>query len=420
MESAVNVAELRALAKAAVEAADWAYYEGGSEEEATLRRNEEAYREVRLWPRCLVDVSDVRLGVELFGRKLPLPFGLAPVAMQRLAHDDGEAGAARACAAQGVLYCAAQQATTSLEDIAKAAGLGPPRWFQLYVLRDRDVTRSLVERAERAGCEVLAVTVDSPVLGRREQDQRNRFVLRKGLTMANFKANSAPASPPPKDAQATVATRIGNRDAGLDWEALRALRTMTKLPIVLKGVLRYDDASRAADEGYGVWVSNHGGRQLDQAPGTLEALPEVVAGVKGRVPVLFDGGLRRGTDMLKALALGADFCFVGRPLVWALGAGGEAGVTRLLAMLETELRTSMALLGCADVRQLSRDLVQMPWERPHRLPLPLQQPQRGLTQPKGRGSPDPGLGWCRRRPFRTLINNNVARKQDMWEQKDCH
>jgi len=369
MESVVNVMELRTVAEATVESADWAYYQGGSEDETTLRRNEAAFREIRLWPRCLVDVTEVRLHVELYGRRLPLPFGLAPVAMQCLAHNEGERAASRACAARGALYCVAQQSTTSLESVAAAAGVGPPRWFQLYVLRDRGTTKALVERAERCGCEVLAVTVDSPVLGRREQDQRNRFVLRKGLSLANFDAASSqgPSAPaPPSDAQAAVSKRIGNRDAGLTWEALRELRSMTRLPIVLKGVLRYDDARRAAEEGYGVWVSNHGGRQLDYAPGTLEALPEVVAGAAGRVPVLFDGGIRRGTDMLKAFALGADFVFVGRPLVWALGAGGEEGVARLLAMLEVELKTSMALAGCPDVRSATRDLVQLPGERPPR------------------------------------------------------
>lgn len=387
MGSAVNVMELRAVAEASVEPGDWAYYEGGAEDEATLRRNEAAYREVRLWPRCLVDVSAVDLGVELYGRRLPLPFGLAPVAMQCLAHAEGERAAARACAARGALYCVAQQATTSLEGVAAAAGVGPPRWFQLYVLRDRGVTRSLVERAERCGCEALAVTVDSPVLGRREQDQRNRFVLRTGLSLANFDAASSQASSTSgvaaspstaPDAQAVVAKRIGNRDSGLTWEALRELRSMTRLPIVLKGVLRYDDARRAAEEGYGIWVSNHGGRQLDYAPGTLEALPEVVAGAAGRVPVVFDGGIRRGTDMLKAFALGASFVFVGRPLVWALGAGGEEGVARLLAMLEVELKNSMALAGCPDLRSATRDLVQLPGERPPRPGNPMVAPSPRL------------------------------------------
>lgn len=237
---------------------------------------------------------------------------------------------------------------------------------------------------QEGACIRNAVT---PVLGRREQDQRNRFVLRTGLSLANFDAASSQASSTSgvaaspstaPDAQAVVAKRIGNRDSGLTWEALRELRSMTRLPIVLKGVLRYDDARRAAEEGYGIWVSNHGGRQLDYAPGTLEALPEVVAGAAGRVPVVFDGGIRRGTDMLKAFALGASFVFVGRPLVWALGAGGEEGVARLLAMLEVELKNSMALAGCPDLRSATRDLVQLPGERPPRPGNPMVAPSPRL------------------------------------------
>lgn len=269
----------------------------------------------------------------------------------------------------------AQQATTKLEETAQAADAaahGGPRWFQAYVFRDRSQTAALAARAVRCGCDALVVTVDSPVLGRRERDQRNRFALRKGLELSNVSSSAAAAKGSAGGgAQAALAKRIGGRDPDLVWESIPELARLTGLPVVLKGVVTYDDAARAAQtEGVAaVWVSNHAGRQLDVAPGTLEALPEVVAGVGGRLPVLFDGGVRRGTDVLKALALGAAFVFVGRPVVYALAAGGEAGVDKMLAMLETELTTSMALVGAASVAELGRHHVQLPGEAPPRLPV---------------------------------------------------
>ena len=374
--AAVNAADLRAAALAWLERGDADYFEGGAEDEVALARNAESLKAARLWPRVLVGREGGRsAAVALLGRRYQSPVGVAPVAMQRLAHEGGECAAAAACASRGALYVLAQQSTTRVEDVAAAADaikLGAPRWMQVYVDVDREVTLALAARARACGCEALVVTVDSPVLGRRERDQRNRFALRKGLELANNPKtyNAAAAKTGGGDAQAALAKRIGGRDGNLTWDAIPAIAERAGVPVILKGVMSHADACRAAATPgvAAVWVSNHGGRQLDVCPGTFEALPEVVDGVRGRIPVLFDGGVRRGSDVLKALALGAAFVFVGRPLIWALGAGGREGVERLLALLESELLTSMALAGAPTVAHVGRHLVQLPGEAPPRGP----------------------------------------------------
>ena len=329
----------------------------------------------------MVDVSDVdtTTHVPALGlRNLAAPLLIAPVAMQRAAHPDGECAAARACAAHSIPYCASQQSTTAIEEIGRAGG-DAPRMFQLYVLSDREATTKLIRRAESAGATALCITVDAPVLGRRERDVRNRFELKAGLKLANVDAkknqnqNQNQTGPDKsavdaKRAQSAIARRIGGRDASLTWDHLAWLRSVTHLPLVLKGIVTHADAKRAAKEGVdGVWVSNHGGRQLDGSPATLDALPEVVAGVDGACVVIFDGGVRRGTDALKALALGADLVAVGRPVAWGLACGGERGVGKAVELLTEELRTAMTLAGCGNVRSTrNRELVQVVGERPPR------------------------------------------------------
>jgi 4-hydroxymandelate oxidase len=225
------------------------------------------------------------------------------------------------------------------------------------VHKDRELTRSLVERAEASGYRALVLTVDAPLLGRRLRDEHNRFTLPEGLTMANLVASLPPATA--SEAQSMLNRYVASRhDASLTWKDLDWLRSWTKLPIVLKGIVRPDDAARAVDAGLaGVVVSNHGARQLDGAPATIDALPGVVAAVAGRVPVLMDGGVRWGTDVLKALALGANAVLVGRPVLWGLAVGGAEGVARVLEVLKSELSTAMALAGCARIADVTRDLM---------------------------------------------------------------
>ena len=332
----------------------------------------------------MVDVSDVNMTthVPALGlRNLAAPILIAPVAMQRAAHPDGECAAARACAAHSVPYCASQQSTTAIEEIGRAGGDGP-KMFQLYVLSDRDATAKLIRRAETMGATAMCITVDAPVLGRRERDVRNRFKLKDGLKLVNVENNQnaknaknadnqTKSAVDAKRARSAIARRIGGRDASLSWDHLTWLRTVTKLPIVLKGICTYADAKLATQAGVAaVWVSNHGGRQLDGSAATLDALPEVVAGVAGKCPGIFDGGVRRGSDVLKALALGADLVAVGRPCAWGLACGGEVGVGKALELLTEELRVAMTLAGCVDVQAARRGgLVQRLGEKPPRCRL---------------------------------------------------
>jgi 4-hydroxymandelate oxidase len=348
----VNVAEYEAAARAVLPQDVYDYYAGGAEDEVTLAANRRAWGGLAFRPRALVDVSRVDPGVELLGSRLPFPVLLAPTAFQRLAHPEGEAATARAAGATGTTLVASTLATLAIEAIA--AECSAPLWFQLYVYRDRGLTRALVERAEAAGCTALCLTVTVPVQGNRERDLRNRFRLPAGIEMGNF--TGLPQARMPDGAGSGLAALISREfDPSLDWSALEWLRSITRLPVVLKGIMRGDDARLAVEHGAaGVIVSNHGGRQLDGAQATLHALPEVVAGVEGAVPVLVDGGVRRGADVVKALCLGARAVLIGRPYLWALAAGGQAGVERLIRMLDADVRRTMMLLGCRTTMELDR------------------------------------------------------------------
>jgi 4-hydroxymandelate oxidase len=349
----LTLAELARAARARVPASAWRYCRGGADAGRTLARNRRAFARYDLWYRVLVDVCRVETGVTLLGDRLATPILIAPTAYQRLQHPDGELATARAAAAAGAVYIVSTLATASLEAVAAAAP--GPRWFQLYVHRDRGLTRSLVERARAAGYRALVLTVDTPVLGRRLADVRHGFTLPPGLEMANLAGSFEGVDL----AGATLMQHVAARhEPGLTWKDLEWLSGLSDLPIVLKGIVRADDAARAVTAGAAaIIVSNHGGRQLDGAPATLDALPGVVAAVSGRCPVLLDGGVRWGTDVLKALGLGAAAVCVGRPVLWGLACGGEEGVARVLALLREELERAMALSGCPDLASLPSDLV---------------------------------------------------------------
>ncbi len=355
----LTLGDYRRAARAKLSPMAWRYFGAGADGQETLRENVRAYRRWQIWPRVLVDVSAVELGTTILGVPSSLPLLIAPTAYQKLAHPDGEVATVRAAADAGVIACVATLATTSLEEVAAASPA--PKWFQLYVHRDAGLTREIVARAQAAGYRALCVTADTPVLGRRLADERYGFSLPPGLSMSNLMGAQLPRG----DGSALAKYFAARHDPAFGWRDLDALRAATTLPLVLKGVLRGDDAARAVDHGCAaVIVSNHGGRQLDGVPATLDALPDVVDAVAGRAEVLVDGGVRWGADVLKALALGARAVLVGRPILWGLAVDGEPGVRAVLEIVRAELARAMALAGCATLGQITRDLV-----RPRRMML---------------------------------------------------
>ncbi|MDR7277108.1 alpha-hydroxy acid oxidase [Catenuloplanes atrovinosus] len=339
----VSLRDVAVSARRRLVPAHYDFFAGGAGEERTLRDNRAAFDRWRLRPRVLraAGVPDPR--VELFGTELSGPVLIAPTAFHRLAHPDGEVATARAARAAGTVMTVSMAATRPLEQIAAT---GARLWFQLYPQPDRDFTASLVKRAERA-CTALVVSVDSPVLGRRARDLRNGFLdLPPGLACENLRD------------PVTGKVRDIVMDPSLGWDDIDRLRAGTGLPVLLKGVLHPADAREAVARGVdGIIVSNHGGRQLDNAVAAIDALPAVVGAVDGRIPVLLDGGVRRGTDVLTALALGASAVLVGRPVIWGLAHDGEAGVRQVLSLLHEELTGAMALCGAATVADLTRDLL---------------------------------------------------------------
>jgi len=350
----VNVHELELLAEQVVDPAAWAYVAGGSGDEHTLAWNPQGWATIRLAPRCLVDVSTLDLSVELLGRTHPHPLVLAPTAAHRLLDDEGEPATRRGAASGQALYIQSTLSTTSVEDVGSAAP-DVPWWFQLYIQHDRAFTLDLVARAWDAGAEAIVLTVDTPVLGARDRDRRSDWSLPAGLEYANL-VGLGPGRPDPLPPH----RRLYNQalDAALSWDDLDWLIAHAGLPVLIKGVLRPDDAVRAVELGVaGVIVSNHGARNLDTVPPTAEALPRVVEAVGGRVPVLVDGGIRRGTDIAKALCLGASAVCIGRPYLWGLAVGGGAGVQHVVEMLRTELELAMALLGAPELGALTPDLL---------------------------------------------------------------
>lgn len=334
------VADFEALAAERLGAGVLGYYAGGAGDERTLRENVAAFARRRLRPRVLVDVGAVSTATTVLGTQVAMPVLVAPTALQRMAHPDGEPGMARAAAAAGTIMTLSTLATSTPAEVAAAAP-GAPRWFQLYVLRDRAVTRALVDQAVDAGFAALVLTVDAPRAGRRERDLRTGFAVPAGVDMPAVSAACGTS------AGITPEEFFGLVDATLTWADLERLVADSPLPVLLKGVQTAEDAALAADHGAaGVIVSNHGGRQLDGVAAAIDLLPEVVEEVEGRVEILVDGGVRRGTDVLVALGLGARAVLVGRPALWGLAAGGEAGARRVLELLRAELERDLTLLGC--------------------------------------------------------------------------
>jgi 4-hydroxymandelate oxidase len=352
---------LEAAARSRLDRGVYDYIAGGADAERTVADNLAAWSRLRLRPRVLRDVGEVSTATTLLGSEVPTPLMVAPMAYHRMVHPDGEAASAAAAGAAGALYVLSTQATMSVEEVAAAAP-DAVRWFQVYVVRDRGWTAELVARAAAAGYRALVLTVDVPLLGRRLRDLRNDFRLPTGLKPANAPPVAAVRQ---RELAADVLAQVGQFDPGLTPDTVGWLAERSGLPVVVKGVLRGDDAVACLEAGAaGVVVSNHGGRQLDTAVATADALPEVVAAVGDRAEVYVDGGVRRGTDVVKALALGARAVLVGRPVLWGLAAGGAAGAERLLSGLAADLRLAMALCGAVDVGRLTPDLVAGPGGQP--------------------------------------------------------
>ncbi|MFN7947354.1 MAG: alpha-hydroxy acid oxidase [Blastocatellia bacterium] len=344
----VNLFDFEPLARSRLSAMAWEYISGGAGDEVTLRWNRESYDRLRLRPRILTDVSKLDTRVTLFGRELQFPILLAPTAYHRMIHPEGELATVKGAGAAGAVMTVSTMATTGVEEIAAAAK--QPLWFQLYVQPDRAFTRDLVQRAEAAGCQALVVTVDTPVVGLRNREMRIRFTLPPGMDRPNLKGlktSSTSHLPPENEIYSAVL------DPKLTWQDIDWLRSFSRVPVLLKGVLNPDDADRAVQAGVaGIIVSNHGSRNLDTLPATIDVLPEVVAKVNRRVPVLVDGGIRRGTDVLKALALGANAVLIGRPYLFGLAAGGADGVARVVGILKREFEMAMALTGRTSIASI--------------------------------------------------------------------
>ena len=355
----VNLADHEAHARQHLDDNAWAYFSGGAADEITLRANRTAWSDLSLWPRVLRPLAGGHTRVNLLGRTLEHPILLAPVAYQRLAHPDGERASAYAAAALGAGMVLSTQASVSLEAVAQAVRPDPgrgPLWFQLYLQHDRGFTQALVQRAESAGYEALVLTVDAPSSGVRDRERRAGFRLPPGVGAVNLAGLQAPSTFRPRPGQSALFDDLLHHAP--TWDDIAWLQSITRLPVLLKGVLHPADARLAVSVGAaGLIVSNHGGRTLDTAPATASALPRVVQAVGGALPVMVDGGIRRGTDVLKAMALGASAVLVGRPAIWGLANAGAAGVAHVLRLLRDELEIAMALTGCATLADASQALL---------------------------------------------------------------
>jgi L-lactate dehydrogenase (cytochrome) len=372
-----NVADLRLIAKRRLPGGVFDYIDGGAEDELSLRRNVAAFRRAELVPRVLRDVSAIDTSTTLLGRRLPMPLVFAPTGFTRMASPGGELDVSRAAARAGLPYTLSTMATRSIEEVA-AVSTGP-KWLQVYVWRDRGLVKDLLSRAATAGYEAIAITVDTAVLGRRERDVRHGFTIppqlglgtlvdgilhpawtwafarSEPITFANVSGPSAPSN-----GSAVNLGQYTNRqwDASLSWRDLDWFRSEWPGPIVLKGIQSVEDARLAADAGIeAVALSNHGGRQLDGAPAILELVQPVADAVGDRLEIICDGGIRRGGDILKAVALGARACMAGRAVLYGLGAGGERGVDKVVSLLETDLRRTMALSGNCQISDLNPTVI---------------------------------------------------------------
>ena len=379
LRKAANVDDLRKLAKRRLPIGVFDYIDGGAEDEITLRKNVEAYKKVSFKPRVLRDMANIDTSTSLFGRRLDFPLVLAPTGFTRIAHSEGELAAVRAATRAGIPFTLSTMATRSIEECASVAESDTRLWFQIYTWKDRSVVKNLVERADAAGFEAVCLTVDTAVLGRRERDVRRGFTLPPevglgtiidGIKNPGWTWDFLTADPI-RFANVEGLTSIdGSKavdlaehmksqfDPGLSWSDVEWLRSIWKGPILIKGIQTVEDALIAVDSGVeAIAISNHGGRQLDGAPAPFDLLPEVAEAIQNRLEIICDGGVRRGSDIVKAVSLGATAVMAGRPYLYALGACGERGVDHVLGLLHEGVERTMALTGAASVDDLTRELI---------------------------------------------------------------
>ena len=370
-----NISDLRALARRRLPRPIFHYVEGAAEDEITARRNTSAFDDIQLIPRCLQDVSFVKTSTRLLGQDIQWPIFCGPTGASRFCHPDGELAVARACASTGTLYCLSTMSTFDLEDVS--AAIAGPKMFQLYIFKDRSATRDLIERCKQSGYKALCLTVDTPVVGKRERDLRTgwgvpiKLSMRSVASFARHPVWLAGQASKGRLSMPTVAALSGTRsliaqtryvgkqlDPAVTWKDVREIIELWRGPFAIKGIMSVDDAHRALEVGASaIIVSNHGGRQLDGAATPIDVLPEIARVVGHQLEVILDGGIRRGAHALKALALGARACSIGRPYLYGLSAGGQAGVTKALDILKSELVRAMQLSGCTDVRNIDPQLV---------------------------------------------------------------
>lgn len=352
MTKPINLVEYEVAAKQKLLPATYGYYSGGASDNITLSDNRRAYDDIKILPHVLRDVSQRDLSTTILGQKIDFPVVIAPMAMAALAHPDKELGIANSAKKLGIPICLSTMSTTRLEEVSAT---GVNSWFQLYVHKDRGLTRDLMQRAEASGYQALVVTVDTAVASYRENQIRIPLRLPDGMYPENILEHWDQDKYPSTNAYVTA-----QFDASLTWDDIEAFIAETTLPVLVKGVLRADDALEAVNRGVaGIVVSNHGGRQLDTVPATIEALPDIAEAVDGRCELLVDGGIRRGTDIIKALALGANAVMLGRPILWGLAVDGQAGVDDVLTILHREYDIALALSGCTSSETIPRDLVRL-------------------------------------------------------------
>jgi L-lactate dehydrogenase (cytochrome) len=382
LKRVLNVADMRRMAQRILPRPVFEFADGGAEDEWTLRRNESAFDDIQLLPRPMRGAATRDLSIELFGKKLSLPVMIGPTGLSGLLWPDAERSSARAAAKFGTAFCLSHGSVCTIEELA--ATNSAPRWMQVFVYRDRGLTREFTERAKACGYDALVLTIDNQMTGNRERDVRNGFTIPPRLGPAEITAMAIKLrwafrmrnhlrrvtfanyiKPGEAAEMAAVAGRLATMlDPSLNWHDVDEIRKYWPGPLILKGVLNPQEAREALSHGVdGMIVSNHGGRQLDGAASGIEALPAVVGAVSGRIPVLVDGGVRRGSDVLKALALGAAACLIARPQLWGLAVAGEAGVTRVLEIFRNEIDRGMALCGASRVADVGPDLLHGPMAR---------------------------------------------------------